>query len=113
MKQIAAIALLACLAAPATAQEAPAEPPTGDVQDGLNLLGEGAKLFLRGLADQMEPTLKDLADNMEPAMRALSGMIDDFNAYEAPERLPNGDIIIRRKPGAPPIAPAPNGDIEL
>ncbi len=28
----------------------------------------------------------------------LKDMVDDMNAYQAPEMLPNGDIIIRRKP---------------
>jgi hypothetical protein len=31
-------------------------------------------------------------------------MIDDLSAYEMPERLPNGDILIRRRADAPPPA---------
>jgi hypothetical protein len=44
-------------------------------------------------------------------------MIGDFQNYEAPVKLPNGDILIRRKPDAPvtPLAPrpGPNGEIDL
>lgn len=115
MKHFAALFLVAVLAAPASAQEAPKD----DMQDGLSLLEQGARLFFRGLADEMEPALKGLAENIEPAMRELLGLIDDFDAYEMPERLPNGDIIIRRKPAdmpdtlPAPTLPAPNGEVEL
>lgn len=107
MRHVAALTIsLALLAAPATAET--------EVDEGLNLLQEGAKLLFRGLADEMEPAFRDFADNLEPAMRKLLELIDDFDAYHAPERLPNGDIIIRRKtplvPGDPFEGP---GDIEI
>lgn len=94
---------------PAVAQE-PTEPMPDDMRDGMSLLEEGTKLFLRGLANEMEPALKELAENMEPALRELLGMIDDFDAYHLPEVLPNGDIIIRRKT---PPAPSPEDEIEI
>lgn len=108
MKRLILIAALA--ATPAVAE---------DTEEGLNLIEEGAKLFLRGLIDEIEPTLDDLrlmVEDFGPAMQefalevgpALSQLIervDDFRHYGQPEFLPNGDIIIRRKPDAPPFAP--------
>jgi hypothetical protein len=77
-----------------------------------SLMQQGAELFLRGLTEQMEPALKDLQQlteemgpemleffsSMGPAMRDLLEEVDDWSRYERPEVLPNGDIIIRRKP---------------
>lgn len=77
------------------------------MQDGLSLLEEGAKLFFKGLADEMEPALRDFADAVEPSMRELMRLIDDMDAYHLPERLPNGDIIMRRKT---PIETLPETD---
>ncbi len=103
----AAFALLIALSTPAQAQ------------DGTSLMEEGAKLFfeglleqmdpalddLRGLADQVEPTLQDFADKMGPAFIRLMTFVDDIGNYDMPEFLPNGDIIIRRSPDAPPFTP--------
>ena len=108
MKKLILIAALA--ATPVAAQ---------DTEEGLNLIEEGAKLFLRGLMSEMEPAIEDLQnmiDDFGPAMQefalqmgpVLSEMlnrVDDFRHYAQPEFLPNGDIIIRRKPGAPPFDP--------
>lgn len=55
---------------------------------------EGLAQGLTGALRQMGPVLRDLAVQ-----------VDDFRNYEAPERLPNGDILIRRSPGAPPPPP--------
>ncbi len=82
---------------------------------GLSLMERGAQLFMEGilkemepaidefsgLADQMGPALKDFATEMGPKLTELLEQIDDWNAYTAPEILPNGDIIIRRKPDHP------------
>lgn len=107
MNRFAALAFAAVLSAsPALSQEADSE-----MKEGMTLLEEGARVFLRGLMNEMEPTLRELAEGMEPAMRKLLEIVDDFDAYELPERLPNGDIIIRRKPPAPPVEPdAPEGE---
>ncbi len=118
MKRISAFALVVCLAAaPVPAQEAEKAPPDGDMTEGLSLLERGARLFMKGLADEMEPAMRKLAENVEPAMKELLRLVDDFNAYEMPEMLPNGDIIIRRKPDHPLPAPedgqAPGGAVEL
>ncbi|GGG73118.1 hypothetical protein GCM10011415_21700 [Salipiger pallidus] len=71
----------------------------------------GAELFFRGLMDELDPAmreLEDLAQDMEPALRSfreemgpalrdMMGEVQDWSAYEAPEMLPNGDIIMRRR----------------
>ena len=119
MKQILPpIAVLALCAAPAFAEDKPG--------DGLTLMEEGAKLFFRGIMQEMEPAMDDLrafTDAMEPAMRqfvqemgpALAEVlqkVDDLTMYHPPEMLPNGDIIMRRK--QPNQEPAPvNPEIEL
>lgn len=63
------------------------------------------------LPDRMERALRDMMQGMEPAfdqaldyMRRL-GAIDDPLNYQMPEVLPNGDIIIRRRPDAPALEP--------
>ena len=35
----------------------------------------------------------------------MMAVIDDIGNYDMPEFLPNGDIIIRRSPDAPPFTP--------
>lgn len=107
MKQIAAICLAAGLAV------APAQAGNDDLDEGVNLLEEGTKLLLRGLMEEMGPTMEELrglADEMAPAMKQLQDMIGDITQYHAPEMLPNGDIIIRRKT---PLEPAPDGEVEI
>lgn len=94
--------------------------------EGLSLMERGAQMFLEGIMREMEPALKDLeglAQEMQPALRQfvdemgpafadLLGKIDDLSNYHAPEMLPNGDIIIRRKT---PLEREidPNGEVEL
>lgn len=104
-------------AAPMLAQEAGEEK---DVEEGFSLLQEGAKIIMRSMLDEVEPALKDLQfefgevlGEMEPMMRALSGMIGDIKNYHAPEVLPNGDIIIRRKSPAELAMPGPDGEIDI
>ena len=96
-----------------------------DKEEGFDLMEEGAKLLLRGLMTEMEPQLKELeefaqevgpamkllADEMGPALAALMNQIDDIRNYDAPELLPNGDIIIRRRVEAPEYEPGE--EIEL
>jgi hypothetical protein len=54
----------------------------------------------------IEKLLRDLFSEVEPALRELRETIDNLDEYEAPEMLPNGDIIIRRKtPLEPPSEP--------
>lgn len=112
MKRISALALAALMTTqPALAEDTPAKP--GDMSEGIDLLGEGARLFLKGLANEMEPALQGLSEKLQPAITQLLELIDDFDAYEMPERLPNGDIIIRRKPDAPLPEPGEDGKVDI
>lgn len=103
---------LALAAAPVPAEE------EGE-GDGFSLMQEGAQLLLRGLLQEMEPAIRDLEDltrNLGPqlelfaedvarAMVAVVDLIDDIRHYEAPVILENGDILMRRRPDAPPFVP--------
>ena len=87
--------------------------------DGASMIEEGAKLFfqgileemnpaldqLRGYADQIEPAMQAFADRMGPALIKLLAFVDDIGNYDMPAFMPNGDIIIRRSPDAPPFTP--------
>lgn len=93
MKPLLAALLLAATALPAPAQE-----------DGDSLMGRGLRMFMDGLREEMEPALRDLsgmAQNAAPFLqemqRNLADVVQEFDAYEAPEIQPNGDILIRRK----------------
>lgn len=107
-----------------------ASPVLAEEEKGFSLMEEGAKLFFKGILQEMEPAMDDLqalADSMEPAMRqfvremgpALAEVlrkVDDLSMYHAPEMLPNGDIIMRRKQPQPdpvPSEPAPKGEVDL
>ena len=83
---ILAAALATVVAGPAAAQEV--EP------EGRGLVERGAEMVMRGLLQEMAPAIDDL----ERTMTLLDGVIGRIEEYEAPEMLPNGDIIIRRKP---------------
>ncbi len=94
---------------------------------GLTLMERGAQMFMEGilkemepaidnfgdLADQMGPALKNFAEEMGPRLGALMEEVEDWSLYEAPEILPNGDIIIRRKPDVPKETPEEMPQVEL
>lgn len=70
---------------------------------------EGRPLDENFLRDQLfdselRAALKDLLNAFEPVAKELDQMMRDIPQYEAPEILPNGDILIRRK--------KPNGEVE-
>ena len=65
---------------------------------------------LEGFAQDMGPALKMFADEMGPKLAEILEQVEDWSAYEAPEILPNGDIIIRRKPDHPIEKPVEPGD---
>ena len=75
-----------------------------DADDGPGLIERGMRMMVEGLAQEMAPAMDQLRD-----------LTDRLDAYEAPEVLPNGDIIIRRKtPLSPEEAPdAPLEELEL
>jgi hypothetical protein len=121
MKQLSLIFAIALLPFSVMAEE----------DRGLSLMERGAQLFMEGilkemepaidefsgLAEQMGPALKNFADEMGPKLADLLDQVEDWSVYQAPEILPNGDIIIRRKPDHPlekpdtPTEPAPQVDL--
>lgn len=110
--------VLSLLAAPVAAQQD---------DDGLNLMEEGARLFLRGLMTEMEPALKELdevtremqpllrdfAVEMGPALADLLEKVEDWTVYHPPEMLDNGDILIRRREPLTPETPDAESDPDL
>ncbi len=72
---------------------------------------------LEEFADGMRNLLEGFADDLAPMMEELSGRLEGLRGYHAPEMLPNGDIIIRRKPKpeVPPEAEKapPEGAIDI
>lgn len=91
------IALAFCvgLAGPAAAEDEDTSPLLPDSQE------------LRELGRLAERWMQDFAAEVAPMVERLQALIDDLDSYEAPEMLPNGDIIIRRRNDAPPLANPP------
>lgn len=83
-----------CLAA-LLALPAPVAAQSGD-SFGERLLED----FLRGTED----TLRELLNEARPELEQLLRQLENLPMYEAPEILPNGDIIIRR------VRPDPGAD---
>ncbi|MEC7762435.1 MAG: AAA+ family ATPase [Pseudomonadota bacterium] len=99
MKQIAPLLLAAFVAAtPVAAQD---EGENRELREGAEMMSEAFRLLLDGFSKEMEPIAEEWRDFMES--------LDDLRNYEAPERLPNGDIIIRRSPDAPEYVPEAEG----
>lgn len=111
---------------------AQSEAEEGEIGEGFSLMEEGARLMFRGIMREMQPAIEDfegmakeiqpalemLASEMGPALMELMRKLDNVRYYEAPEVLPNGDIIIRRRDDAPPYDPdspmiEPGEEIEL
>lgn len=127
-----ALPLALALALPATAQDT--QSPATE-EEGSTLMQRGAELFweglrqemapaiddLRALADEFGPSLQGFLSEMGPALADIAAQVEDWSVYERPEILPNGDIIIRRKPDtAPesepetaPNAPPPEGTTDI
>ena len=97
MKQITpylAAALLAAAPLQAGDHDAPKSPFPTDEE-------------MEQLGDIAQSWMKRFADRMAPMVGQLKEMVDDLDAYEAPEMLENGDIIIRRKREKPAPADEP------
>ncbi len=101
MKHLAAAAIALTLVQPAHAED-------HNIREGWDLLGEGSRLLLEGLMDEMRPVFEE---HMLPMLVELSDLIDDIQMYEMPEMLENGDIIIRRRP--PEEDAQPDDPVEL
>ena len=122
------LALSLMLALPATAQQVPhpdgtwAPPPaeavpplppeapqSPDTAEGLDMIERGAGTVLDNLMRKIEPHMQGIANafgettaTIGPVLDDLAAQVDDIANYEKPERLPNGDILIRRRADAPP-----------
>lgn len=83
-------------------------PPAIAQEEGRGLVERGVETVMRELLREMAPALRDMQDTMS----VLEGVIGEVERYEAPELLPNGDIIIRRRRDLGP-EPSPEGEIEL
>lgn len=130
MKRIAPLALAAALVALVLGVGLRAEEPVpesvppkvegqGEIGEGSDLVEQGMKLLFRGILSEMGTSLDEMQEGLAeagrelgPALRDLMALIDDVKNYEAPERLPNGDVILRRKPGAPPPPALPKSPAE-
>lgn len=91
-----------------------------DQNDENSLMKRGMELFFDGLREEMAPAIDDLRgmaeqfgpamaqfwSEMGPAFTEILDEVKDWSKYHAPEILPNGDIIIRKRV-APDAAPAP------
>lgn len=119
-----ALLLAACLAAgslsPAFAQDG-ALPEAGTGDSG-GTLGTEMMDRLESLGDELGPSLEELGRSFDeqlrnwgwkqdwgatlqalgPMLRDLAGIIHDAEDYYPPEELPNGDVLIRRRPEAEP-----------
>lgn len=84
MKQLIAVLILSTVPLAGMAQDAP--------KDDAPLTEEFDKL-----ADGMRKLLESFSDDVAPMMEGLAEQLKGLDAYHAPEVLPNGDIIIRRK----------------
>lgn len=99
-----------------TAALAQTAPPS-DADKGLGLMQQGAELLFNHMMGQVEPSLQDMAkalQDAQPKLMEILGMMDDLANYHAPEKLPNGDIILRRKtPAALKPEALPGAQTEL
>ncbi|WEF25296.1 hypothetical protein [Paracoccus sp. S3-43] len=98
--------ILGLLAAPV-----PAAAQTA-TEDGFGLVERGLGIIADNLWTEFGPQLDHLGDGMGkaltdlgPVLRDLAVLVDDLGNYQAPQRLENGDILIRRRADAPPPPP--------
>lgn len=112
------LAAALAMAGPALAQDY--EPPKADDPAPDDSLDRGIENFLNNLLGQAQPHLdqlgRDLGDTLNsvgPVFQDIGKLMDDVGNYQAPERLENGDILIRRRADAPPPPPVGNALREL
>ncbi|WP_022702977.1 hypothetical protein [Pseudorhodobacter ferrugineus] len=113
MKQIFTPCVLCLTLALASPSPLLAQDAQTDREEGFSLMERGFRLLFDGLMQDMEPALDEMAKAMkdlEPMARQLAELVGDVQNYDPPERLDNGDIIIRRKIGAPPPPDLPAPD---
>jgi len=100
-----------------------------DEQEGNTLMEQGIELFLEGLREEMSPAMENMQEllsefgpallsfmeEMGPAFGEVLEQVKDWAAYQPPEILPNGDIIMRKKadPEPTPDDPPPVGSTDI
>ena len=89
-----------------------------DLAPLLRDLRREAEPRLRDLERDLAPLLDGLARRIDPYLAQLGALLGDLTAWEAPEVLPNGDILIRRRPAPapgdqPPAEPPVTAPFEL
>jgi hypothetical protein len=103
------LALVLATAAPALAQDTTPPPPPEAMPEGrplmpfMELFTERSEEMMRQFLEDIGPEMEQLMDGLLPELQRLADVLGGFVHYEMPEILPNGDIIIRRKPDAPPL----------
>jgi len=112
MQRFAIIAFAAALAGGLALAQTPYEPPPADEPSGDDLKSDiesGLQGFMEKLLNEAQPHLeqlgRDLSDTVnsfKPVLDELGDLMDDVGNYQTPERLENGDILIRRRADAPP-----------
>ncbi len=90
------------------------EEPSSLMQRGLQLFFEGfmeevapALDEITTLLEEAGPAVQNFVVQMGPKLRDVLEEVEDWSVYAAPEMLPNGDIIMRRKPDDQNKIPAP------
>lgn len=119
MKRIVALVVLPValgLGSPVLSQDQDQDqsPPGGGLEKWLDDFRDGmgdALGGLQGWAETVGPAMKSFIDEMGPALSDMMDEVKDWSRYETPEMLPNGDIIIRRKPDDPDADPQPHRDL--
>ena len=89
-----------------------------ETQEGLGLIERGLGIIAENLWTEFGPQLDQLGQGMGnaltdlgPVLQDLAVLVDDLGNYQAPERLENGDILIRRRADAPPPPPLPDAPL--
>ena len=74
---------------------------------------EGANPFAT-LTDRLQSLVDKLTIELSPSLKGIEGWLNDLGAYELPEVLPNGDIIIRRRAPASVLPETrPDGQVDI
>ena len=104
---------------PGADQDTAPESDTGD-DSGSSVFERGMESFMQNMLKEAEPHLerlgRDLGDtvnSLRPVLGDIGALMDDVKNYQAPERLENGDILIRRRADAPPPPPVGNALREM
>ena len=126
MRRFPALILAAALSLPVVVIAQQWTPPGAD-QDPMPNEDSGGSVFERGMESFMQNMLKeaephldrlgrdlgDTVNSLRPVLGDIGKLMDDVKNYQAPERLENGDILIRRRADAPPPPPVGNALREM